>query len=153
MDSTTLFGNLAAFAKKVKVKGKRSSAYKTSPAEGNISSKGSFLVYKKASLGKHVDGAIEYSLAVDVQEGRYRYTITDFIYQEYMRNRFGKFQPVTGKYRALEQEVSSLNKGQWEAHREAVDEYMQGLIVNLKNAALGPDEEKEQKKVKRSDNW
>lgn len=95
---------------------------------GSISAKSSFPVYKRGSLGKNVDGVIAYSIQIEVKDQKYRYVITDFVFREYERNRYGRFQPVSAKVKRLEQPGSA----QWEAHKRTVKERMDVLVGELK---------------------
>ena len=128
--------------------------FKADEAQGVIEAEYDFYVYKKGSLGKYVDGTIECKVSIEVKEGKYRYIITDFYFQEYERNRYGKFVPTKGKGRALETPSSKLNAGQWEAHKKKTLERIEALIPELQlNMQFIPSEKKEQKKTKIEENW
>ncbi|MCK5372487.1 MAG: hypothetical protein KAQ62_28185, partial [Cyclobacteriaceae bacterium] len=89
---------------------------------------------------------------LEIKDGKYRYTITNFIFNEYQRNRYGKYEPVKGKFIPLEMEVSSINKKEWEKHKQVVFEKSLELIQNLYSEMIYA-EEKKNKKVKKDDNW
>lgn len=101
-----------------------------------VTATGSFPVYKKASLGKHQDGVINYRLIVEVKDNRYRYVIRDFVFVPYERNRYGQFEAQKGKDVPLETEVSKLNRKQWEAHRRSAFEFAVSLGEDLKVCML-----------------
>ena len=149
-DSLLLLNNAEAFLKDYINKNQKKTLHRDDD-EGNVTARSSFLVYKKGSLGKHVDGAIEYSLKIEVKDQRYRYTLSEFYFQEYQRDRYGKFQPVSGKVKPLESAVSKLNEWQWEEHKETVDEKMMELISALKVDMLKVHGKEKEKKKK--DNW
>jgi len=111
-----------------------------------------FLVYKKGSFGKHVDGAIHYSISVEAKENKYRYIITDFVFQPYARNRYGRFEPE-GPDKPLETSVGQLNKWQWDAHKEYTKTKIETLIEQLKgNMYLSPKGE-DTIEVPDDENW
>ena len=149
-DSLQLLNNAEAFTKGY-INKKQKKTLQRNDEEGYVSALSSFLVYKKGSLGKHVDGAIEYSIKIEVKDQRFRYTLTDFYFQEYVRDRYGKFKPTSKPPRPLETESSKLNEWQWEAHQETVDDKMTTFIstMNVEMMAL-PEKEKTKKK---KDDW
>lgn len=145
------FENGVAFMKKIKVLNSKKKHLIKDSENFTIENKGSFLVYNINSVKTGIDGAVEYDIQLEFKDGRYRYTITNFLFNEYKRNRYAKYVP-TSKFAPLEMEASSLNKRSWEKHRKVVYEKTQELIINL-NGAIIYDEEKETKKIKKKDNW
>lgn len=123
-----------------------------SEESGEVVAQSSFLVYKRGSLGRNVDGAIAYTIRIEVKEGKYRYQVNDFVFLEYQRNRYGKFEPVVGKQRPLELPYSELNKGQWEEHKKTVNEKMAVLVGEMKVAMARITDEPRQK-VKVKEDW
>ena len=90
----------------------------------------SFKVYKKV-ITQRVDGIIHYNFTLEAKAGKYRYFFSDFTYQPYERNRYGKFEPVSGKYKPLEEDFKA-NKKDWENHKESVATTLQSQIEELK---------------------
>jgi hypothetical protein len=152
INKEALYSNGEAFMKQIKVLNSKKRNLQKNDDDFIISNKGSFYVYRVGSVKKAIDGAVEYDITLEVKDGKYRYTITNFLYNEYKKNRYGKSEPIKGKYMPLEMEVSSLNSKQWEKHREVVYEKTQDLILNL-NGEMIYSETKDSKKVKKQDNW
>jgi len=117
-----------------------------------ISNRGSFYVYRQGSVKKGIGGAVEYDITLDFKDDKYRYTITNFMFNEYRKNRYGKYEPVKGKYTPLETEASSLNSKEWDKQRKVVYDKTQDLIQNLYGEMIYAEKQK-QKKDKKSDNW
>ena len=152
IDKDKLFLNGEKFMKKVKVLNSKKKYYKIEKDNYTITNKGSFYVYRIGSVKKGIGGAVEYDINLEIKDGKYRYTITNFIFNEYQRNRYGKYEPVKGKFIPLEMEVSSINKKEWEKHKQVVFEKSLELIQNLYSEMIYA-EEKKNKKVKKDDNW
>jgi len=131
MTRNELFTNGEEFVKKIKVLNTNKKYFSKDKENFILTNKGSFYVYRFGSLKKAIDGAVEYEIKLELKDGKYRYTITNFVFNEYRRNRYGKFEPVNGKFYPLEMEMTSLNQKEWEKHREVVFEKTWDLIHNL----------------------
>ena len=118
----------------------------------NISNKGSFGVHNYGSLKKHIDGEVSYDILLRIKDEKYQYTITNFIYTPYERDRYGQFVPVKGKNIPFEKVPPKLNNKNWINYREEVDTKTKDLILSL-NAAMLNDNSKESEKTKKSINW
>ena len=152
MHKEKLFQNGRVFMKKVKVLNSKQDHYIEDPDQVTMKNRGSFYVYKLGSVKKGIAGAVEYDLTIELKEGRYRYTITNFIFNEYKRNRYAKYEPIKGKYTPLEVEMSALNKKEWDQQRQLVYDKSQELIQNLYSDMIYV-EQKKKKKVKKSEDW
>lgn len=153
MRQDDLFKNGESFLKKVKVLKARKKYLKFNREDFTITNKGSFYVYQYGAINKAIAGAVEYDISLEVKDGKYRYTITNFIFNEFQRNRYGKYEPVNGKNTPLEMEVSGMNKKGWEKHRQVVYDKSQELIQNLQSEMIYSEESKKTKKVKKDENW
>jgi len=147
-----LFKNGQAFMKKIKVMDSKKKFLSSDNENYTITNKGSFYVYQYGSVNKAIDGAVEYDITLEVKDDKYRYTITNFVYNEFKRNRYGKFEPVNGKTMPLEVEVSGMNKKGWEKNKQVVYDKTLELIQNLYGEMIY-SEKKPQKKIKKDDNW
>ncbi len=99
-------------------------------AVGKVQSRYAFKVYK-GQYAKHADGEISYDITLEVKEGRYRYIFTNFIFQPYALNRYGKYTAVSGIYKPLEGSAYEGNKD-WNKHKLTTVEKISGLIGSLK---------------------
>jgi hypothetical protein len=153
MSQDDLFKNGESFLKKVKVLNSKKKYLTVNQENYALSNKGSFYVYQYGSVNKAIAGAVEYDILLEVKDGRYRYTITNFIFNEFQRNRYGKYEPMNGKNTPLETEVSNLNKKGWEKHRQVVYDKTQELIQNLQSNMIYTEESKKYKKIKKDENW
>jgi hypothetical protein len=154
MDKNTLFENGKSFMKKLKVLNSQKNYFTVDTENLSITNKASFYVYQYGSINKAIDGAVEYDITLEIKDGRYRYTITNFTFNEYKRNRYGKFEPISGKYMPLEMDVSNLNKKGWENHRQVVYDKCQELIQNLySNMIYSEESDPKSKKIKKQDDW
>ena len=152
IDKEKLFQNGQKFMKTVKVLHSKKKFYSEEKENFTISNRGSFYVYRLGSVKKGIGGAVEYDLTLEIKDGKYRYTLTNYLFNEYQKNRYGKYQPLKGKYTPLEAEVSSLNKKEWEKQRQVVYDKSQELIQNLYSEMLYVPKEKN-KKTKKGDDW
>lgn len=71
---------------------------------------GVFMISKKGLMGNSEGGELAYTLKVEVKDGKYRYWLTDFVYQPYQRNRYGNAELMHGKDIALEKASEKLSK-------------------------------------------
>ena len=152
IDKDKLFSNGEKFMKKIKVLNSKKKYYKIEKENYIIRNKGSFYVYRIGSVKKGIAGAVEYDINLEIKDGKYRYTITNYIFNEYQRNRYGKYEPVKGKFKPLEMEVSSINTKEWKKHKQVVYDKSLELIQNLYSEMIHA-EEKKNKNVKKEDNW
>lgn len=153
MKEDLLFENAEKFLKKVKVMKSRKKYLLLDKDNHSLTSKGSFYVYQRGSIKNSIAGAVEYDIKLEIKEGRYRYTITNYLFNEFKRNRYGKFEPIKGKYMPLELPVSNLNEKEWENHREVVYNKTQELIQNLYGEMIYSEDDSKPKKIKKEDNW
>lgn len=153
MKQDDLYKNGESFLKKVKVLKSKKKYLNVNKENYTITNKGSFYVYQYGSINKAIAGAVEYDISLEVKDGKYRYTITNFIFNEFQRNRYGKYEPLKGRNTPLEMEVSDINKKGWEKHRQVVYDKSQALIQNLQSEMIYTEESKKTKKVKKDENW
>lgn len=152
MSKEKLFENGLSFMKQINVLNSRKKHLSADHENLIITNKGSFYAYQYGSFGKAIDGAVEYDITLEIKDGRYRYTITNYTFNQYIRNRYGKFEPVNGKYTPLESGMSDLNKKAWEHNRQTAYDKSMDLIQNLNENMIFVEKE-ENKKIKKSENW
>lgn len=151
MSINQLYENGEKFMKKIKVLHSKTKYFKADKVNNQIFNRGSFYVYRLGSVKKGIGGAVEYDITLDFKEGKYRYTISNFQFNEYKKNRYGKYEPIKGKYTPLEMGVSALNTKEWEKQKEVVYEKTQELIQNLNGEMIYAKEEKKKKDKKKKD--
>jgi len=117
-----------------------------------IKATGSFLVHNIGSLKKHPDGVVEFECTIEIKESRYRYTITNYTFIPYARDRYAQFEPQKGKSTPLESESATMNKANWNGYVKTAHSKSTALIDQLAQAVMTPDIQTP-KKVKRSDSW
>ena len=152
MTKDQLFENGEKFMKKIKVLHSRSKYINSNKENYQLKNRGSFYVYRLGSLKKGIAGAVEYDITLDFKDEKYRYQITNFRFNEYKKNRYGKYEPIKGKYTPLEMEASSLNMKEWNNQKEVVYQKSQELIQNL-NGEMIYAEEKKGKNPKKKKDW
>ena len=155
MKKESLYENGLKFSKKVKVLNSKKKFLFADKENDVITNRGSFYVYSQGSIKKAIAGAVEYNFKLEFKDGKYRYTIDNFVFNEYKRNRYGKYEPVKGKYKPLEMEVSSLNRKEWDKQRQVVYDKTQEMIGNLYGDMVHVEEskKKKKKKEKKDDDW
>lgn len=89
-------------------------------------------IYNTEKETKRLAGTVDYSLKLDIKEGRYRYTFTNFILREASKVPIEKWLDKTDKkYRP-----------EFEQYLSQVDAHVKNLIVSLKEGMLPPLEPK-----------
>jgi len=124
-----LLANAQQFARKTLGK-KKVKPVQTDSVSSFVVKDASFKVYKKV-ITQRVNGIIHYNFTLEAKAGKYRYFFSDFTFQPYERNRYGKFEPVSGKYKPLEEDFKG-NQKTWEDHKESVATTIQSQIEELK---------------------
>jgi hypothetical protein len=124
-------------------------------SEGVITGKGSFLVSKKAFITTHEDGAISFSLRMEVKDSKYRYWFTDFVYTPYQRNRYNVYEPVPGVTIPMEHAQGKIDKDDFAVYLDKIllnSKQIGGTLkaYMLKTSAL-PQEVKKVKKISTKD--
>jgi len=84
---------------------------------------GHFLVSKKSLATSHEDGVIKFSMSVEVKGGKYRYWLTDFVFNPYQRDRYNNYVSVPGVYIPLEKSEGKIDKKDLTA-------YLDGVLLN-----------------------
>lgn len=104
------------------------------PEKLELTGHGQFEVPKYGTLTKQPDGIVSYDLIINIKGSQIEYEFTNFIFQPYKRNRYGKFEPIPGKHFPLELQVSRYNQKTWEQHRRVTVDKVNQLITELNTA-------------------
>jgi hypothetical protein len=91
----------------------------------SLTGTGSYMISKKGLVSNSDGGALTYTLEIEVKDSKYRYWLTDFVYQPYQRNRYGSSEPVPGGDIPLEKASAKLSKVDF-------NNYLDQVIVNSK---------------------
>ena len=107
---------------------------------------GTFLLYNRKAV-KHPIGEVTYRTTIDLKQGKYRYTADSAYFQEYRRNRYGRYVPSRSRPVAWEQARQPLSeKEQQRAYRalttrfQALQHFVQAHI-QVANATPTTNEE------------
>jgi hypothetical protein len=102
-------------------------------ANGKINAAYQIMIYAQTGVLKKVQGAVSYSLTLEVKDGKYRYTFTDFVYHYYGQNR--SYQTVdTGKKKKLEEMKATGWQKAWNDCKATTASKVQKQIVSIKTA-------------------
>lgn len=119
------------------------------PKEGDeLIARAQFLILKKG-FGHQPLGEVRYQLTLEVKSGRYRYVMTDFVFHPYERNRYGKFERISGKGQTLEALAAFKNKN-WDQYCHQIDALAQGTLLDLRAFMLRANRGEEFKSQKSS---
>lgn len=127
-----LFKNATKFVSSIKNERKRRPNLSINFSNGVISKKGSFFVYTQGLITPQIHGEITYQLYLVISDEGYKYTFTDFVFHYYQRNRYGRYAPVSGKYKYLEEEKFAGMQQTWENHKQATKDHIEFQIDQLK---------------------
>lgn len=127
-----LLRNAMSFMDRVHQVSDRSAKAEVAYSEGIVRKQGSFYVYKKGLLTPQIHGEIKYTLQLAVDETGYTYTYNDFVFQYYEKNRWGRYLPVSGKKKSLDEEKFAGMQDLWEQHKATARQHIQGHIRALK---------------------
>lgn len=88
--------------------------------KGTLTGSGSFLVSKKSLLTSHEDGSVTFTMRIDIKDGKYRYWLTDFVFNPYQRNRYNAYESIPGIYIPLEKSEGKIEKKDLTAYLNGV---------------------------------
>lgn len=128
-----LFKNAVKYASTVKKESKRKSDLALHHHNNIVEKKGSFFVYTQGLITPQIHGEITYNVRIEVFEEGYKYTFTNFVFNYYKRNRYGRFAPVNGKTKRLEENKFAGMQKTWLGHKQFTKEYIENQINHLKN--------------------
>lgn len=101
---------------------------------GTIEAQVSYLAYVESIISKIPHGKISYKVSLDIKDKKYRYTFTDFEFQEYKQSKQDfKYYPVNGKPTPMDKERMFGYQGAWDSHRYVMKKRIEGQIANLKS--------------------
>ncbi len=112
----------------------------------------SFMLYSK-KLTKVPDGKLKYNLQIEVKDSKYRCIISDMVFYEYERSRYGRFVEKRNGERPVEVMLKEPSKV-WKSHKESMLENFEKVIENIKNRmAMIPEMKDNDITVKLNDDW
>lgn len=127
-----LYGNAMKYVSSIEKVGKGKKDIHVDYPEGIVSNKGSFYVYTNGLITPQIHGVITYNIRIELLEKSYKYTFTDFVFQYYQRNRYGRYVPVSGKTKALEEEKFAGMQNIWQGHKKTTKEIIESQMQILK---------------------
>lgn len=133
-DREILLQNALQYVSKVRKQSEPGARGWINPLEGTLRKEGSFYVYKNGLLTQQLHGEIRYTLRLAVEDEGYTYTYTDFSFQYYQKNRYGRYEPISGKTKALEEAHFAGYQELWQAHKSSTLQHIQNHIQALKTA-------------------
>ncbi|ASU35061.1 DUF4468 domain-containing protein [Mucilaginibacter xinganensis] len=117
--------------------------------KGMFTASGYLLVSKKTLLTSHEDGAVSFSMRVDVKDSKYRYWLSDFVFNPYQRNRFNTYESVPGIYIPLEKPERKIEKKDLLAYLDGVLTGSRKIGATLKQFMLKTSSLKKEVKLKK----
>ena len=102
---------------------------------GKILAKTNFIVYSEKGVLAKPNGDFTYDITVDVKEGKYRYTFTNFVFRRYKQDRQDllKYVPEKGR-KPIEDTKASGWKKQWAKNKLQMNNRVNEHIVSLREA-------------------
>jgi hypothetical protein len=117
--------------------------------KGMVSASGNFLVSKKTLLTSHEDGSVAFSMRVDVKDGKYRYWLSDFVFNPYQRNRYNVYESIPGIYIPLEKSEGKIEKKDFAAYLDGVLTSSRKIGATLKQYMLKTSSLKKEAPIKK----
>ena len=90
-----------------------------------------FYLIVKPALTKQLDGVMMADIKISVKDSKYEYTINNFKFIKYARNRFGVFVPKSSKKYPLEKYYPDNAKKTWISHFEAINSKIENITAEL----------------------
>lgn len=90
-----------------------------------------FYLIVKPALTKQVDGVMMADILISVKDSKYEYTINNFRFIKYARDRYGMFVPKSSKKYPLEKYYPENQKKVWTAHFETINSKIEKITTDL----------------------
>jgi hypothetical protein len=103
----------------------------TDSLAGRLQAHHGFPVYARGYLTKRIHGKITYTTTLEVKDGKYCYTFSDFVFAYYKEDRTHKMIP-SGKTKALREMQAPGWQALWEEHKQTAAAVAQQTIADLK---------------------
>lgn len=105
------------------------------PLTGKISAKNKFTVFTDKGVLSKPNGEFSHDVILEVKDGKYRYSFTNFMYRKLVQDRQDllKYVPERGK-KPIEESNAPGWKKQWGKNKMQVDEKITGYINNLRES-------------------
>ena len=91
-----------------------------------------FYLFKKGIVTKQVEGVLESAVTIKIIPGGYKYRIDSILYQQYSRNRYGKYSPKSSKKYSLESIYAKKTSSDWQKHFVEINSKMEEMQLNIK---------------------
>lgn len=118
-------------------------------AAGTLTGTGSFLVSRKSLVTSHEDGSVTFTMRIDVKGGKYRYWLTDFVFNPYQRNRYNSYESIPGIFIPLEQSAGKVTPKDLNAYLDGVLTSSRKIGAKLKEYMLKTSSLKKEIPVKK----
>ena len=128
---STLYSNQLQWFKALAASDVKLSSIQYDSIEGQTAGNVEFPVYSQSGILRKVAGAIRYHVSVEVKDGKYRYTFSDFIFDYYKQDR-NYHMVKTGKTKPLEETEAGGWQKLWTQHRKTVFSLVNQQIDALK---------------------
>jgi hypothetical protein len=131
VDSTNRFD---LYKKAVKwVENQKFAVQEEDPYGGKITAKGKMTVYTDKGVLAKPNGEFAYDVMIDVKDGKYRYTFSNFIYTYIKMDRNYRYVPVKGS-KPIEDGKAAGWKKQWGKDKVQVTDKINQYISSLKES-------------------
>lgn len=100
---------------------------------GKVVAKNRFEVVTDKGVLAKPNGDFTHEVLIDVKDGKYRYTFTNFTYRQYKQDRNLKYVPVKGT-KPIEESNAPGWKKQWGKNKMQVNQKVEGYIASLREA-------------------
>lgn len=100
---------------------------------GKLLAKNKIVVYTDKSVLAKPNGEFNHDVLIEIKEGKYRYSFTNFVFTYYKQDRNMKYVPVKGK-KPMEDTKAPGWKKQWARNKMQVTAEINNHIINLKEA-------------------
>lgn len=129
--SLTLWDNAMKYLNTLSVPDQLTKEVQVNESLTTMSHQLGFYLIVKPALTKQVDGVMMADIKITVNDSKYEYTINNFKFIKYERNRFGLFVPKSSKKYPLEKYYPDNKKKTWITHYETINSKIEKLTADL----------------------
>lgn len=136
IDYFTLWNNAGEFLSSLTVPDQLTKEVQTNEDLTELRHQFGFYLIVKPALTKQVDGVMMADIMVKIIDSKYTYTISNFRFIKYARDRFGQFVPKSSKKYPLEKYYPDSKKKTWKAHFVEINDKIAKLQLNLEGKII-----------------
>ncbi len=132
IEGDQLFVFAEQFATKLKVPDSNIEYLEIDAINQVVTARYGFFLINHKGISRNIDARIDCQVKIETKNGKYRYSISQFMLTDYQKDRYGKIKPVKSSTKELEKVIESRKSKKWKYYFAIVDDMIESLNVRMK---------------------